>query len=102
MQLRYSHQPTPLEPIVKQQVHTERVTPAQLEQARVLKVVGISAKSTQYELLKLLKFQKPRERHTPNHIKHLVKKNGRRRAKLILQKRMGSSKVLTSITDIEI
>lgn len=101
MNRRWSHQPTKLEPIIKQQVHTERVTPAQLEQVRVLKIKGIDSKSTQYELLKLLKFSKPRLRHTPNDVKHLVKKQGRKRANLIMKERL-AAQMSNSTADIEI
>jgi hypothetical protein len=97
MQLRYSNQPIELEPIFQQQVHSEKLTPMQLEEARSMGIKNLTTKNTQYDLLRLVKFQKNPLRHTPNHVKHLVKKQGRKRARLTLRKQFEKRNVLTEI-----
>ena len=71
----------PLEPIFQQQAHKERLTPVQLEEAKKMGVKGLTTKNTQYDLLKLVKFKKPRLRHTCKVNKKLVKKYGRKEAR---------------------
>lgn len=77
----------PLVPAVKQQSHKETLTTSQLEEAKLMGVKGLTAKNTQYDLLKLVKFQKDRARVTSKYVRNLRKKHGSVKARLLLIKR---------------
>ena len=77
----------PLVPAVKQQSHKETLTVAQLEEAKLMGVKGLTVKNTQYDLLKLVKFQKERARITNKFVKNLRKKHGSKKARILLIKK---------------
>ena len=76
----------PLVPAVQQQSHKEFLTPIQVEEAKKMGVKGITVKNTQYDLLKLVKFQHDKPRVTDKQTLNLCKKHGRKKAKQIIQK----------------
>jgi len=73
-------------PAEQQRSHHDFLTPLQLENAMHMGVKGLTTSNTQYDLLKLVRFQFERKRSTSNHIKNLCKKHGRKVAKFILRK----------------
>lgn len=79
-----------LVPTVHQKSHHELLSSEQLEEAKKMGIKGLTSKNTQYDLLKLVKFQKDRARVTNKETKHLLKQHGRKRTKLILQKKLNS------------
>lgn len=76
----------PLVPSVQQQSHTEKLTAAQVDEAKEMGIKGMTVKNTQYELLKLVKFQKERKRVTDKLTRRLRKQHGSKKARLILNK----------------
>lgn len=74
----------PLIPAIQQQSHHEKLTGSQVEEAIKMGIKGMTTNNTQYDLLKTVKFQKKCLRHTSKYIKNLVKKHGRKDAKVVL------------------
>jgi hypothetical protein len=68
---------------IQQRPNHDLLTPIQLDEAKKAGVIGVNSKSTQRDLIKLVKFQKRSLRKTSKYIKHLVKQHGRKRAKPI-------------------
>jgi hypothetical protein len=81
----YKTAPT-LEQAIQQQSHHDRLTVLQVENAKGMGIKGITTDNTNYDLLKQIRFQNERPRHTSNYVKHLVKSRGRKRAKIVLNK----------------
>ena len=77
----------PLVPAVQQQSHKELLTPIQVEEAKKMGVKGITVKNTQFDLLKLVKFQFDRKRTTSKLVLNLCKKHGRKKTKQLMKKR---------------
>lgn len=75
-----------LVPVIQQQSHKELLTAIQVEEAKKMGIKGMTTKNTQFDLLKLVKFQKDRLRVTDKFTKHLCKQHGRKRARVILKK----------------
>jgi hypothetical protein len=75
-----------LVPAVQQQPRTEHLSSAQVEEAVKMGIKGLTTKNTQKNMLKLVKFQVKRIRHTSKYIKNLTHKHGRKLTKVILNK----------------
>ena len=73
-------------PAVQQRSHHDLLTAAQVDEAKSMGIKGMTTNNTQYDLLKLVKFQVEPKRHTSNYIKNLVHKRGRKVTKVILNK----------------
>jgi hypothetical protein len=77
----------PLVPVFQQQAHKENLTQIQVDEAKKMGISNLTTKNTQYDLLRLVKFQKARKRTTDKLTRHIVKANGRKRARLLIAKR---------------
>lgn len=89
------HSTIPLAPISRQEAHKEFLTQVQVDEAKAMGINSLTTKNTQYDLLRLVKFQKSRKRETDKFMKNLAKKHGRVKAKQIIKNR----RAITSNSD---
>jgi hypothetical protein len=75
-----------LMPTVQQRSHHDLLTATQVDEAKAMGIKGMTTSNTQYDLLKLVRFQVTRNRHTGLFEKNLTHKHGRKVAKKILNK----------------
>jgi hypothetical protein len=79
-------------PVVQQRSHHDLLTATQVDEAKAMGIKGMTTSNTQYDLLKLVRFQKARARHTGLFTKNLTHKHGRKVAKRILNKLFDNQK----------
>jgi hypothetical protein len=83
------------QPVVHQQTHTELLTTSQIDEAKKMGIKLDSAipHPTQYDLLRITKWQHIRPHACDKFTKKLVKQHGRKKAKLILKEMKENKKV---------
>jgi hypothetical protein len=73
-------------PAIQQRSHKDLLTTIQVDEAKKMGITNMTTNNTQYDLLKLVKFQVSRIRHTSKYIRNLTHKHGRIITKVILNK----------------